>query len=93
MNHLYRTYCVEVTATDFQNMNGWIKTDNLYRHLLDTRSHTFIQIIMIQTDNISIYSVVLSTHIHAYETILSEQAELPVSKGLKTPTRQPQMYL
>ena len=48
---------------------------------------------MIQTDNISIYSVVLSTHIHAYETILSDQAELPVSKGLKTPTRQPQLYL
>ena len=29
---------------------------------------------MIQTDNISIYSVVLSTHMHAYETTLSDQA-------------------
>lgn len=29
---------------------------------------------MIQTDNISIYSVVLSTHMHAYETALSDQA-------------------
>lgn len=48
---------------------------------------------MIQTDSISIYSVVLSTHIHACKTILSDQAELPVSKGLKTPTKQPQMYL
>lgn len=22
MNHLYRTYCVEITATGFQNMNA-----------------------------------------------------------------------